>query len=233
MVGYTTYVSQLANMIAIDATDANFQNILPAIINYAEMRIYRELDLISTVFRNTSVTLVPQSPTATLPNTFVTVQGINILTPAGAGASSGVRNPVTPASKEVVYALWGDPSSTGLPSLYAMIDQWTLLFGPSPDAAYVIEAYGTMRPNPLSASNTTTFLTTYLYDLFMAASMIYVSGYMRNFSSSGSDPQMPINWEQQYEKLFASANVEELRKKSWSDSWTAFSPTPLAQPPRG
>jgi hypothetical protein len=233
MVDYTTYVTQLETMIAMDAADADFQSIIPAIINYAEMRIYRELDLISTIFRDTSVTLAPSNQNAALPNTFVTVQGINILTPAGAALATSARVPLVPTSKEVIYALWGDPTVTGQPQMFAMVDQWNALFAPSPDLAYVIEAYGTQRPAPLSPTNTTTFLTTYLYDLFVAASMIFVSGYMRNFSSSGSDPNMPVNWEQQYSKLFASANVEELRKKSWSDSWTALSPTPLAQPPRG
>lgn len=233
MVDYTTYVSQLETMIAMDATDVDFPTIIPAIINYAEMRIYRELDLIATVFRDTSVVLTPSNQNAALPNSFVTVQGINILTPVGGNPASAARTPLIPTSKEVIYALWGDPTVTAQPTMYAMVDQWNALIAPSPDLGYTIESYGTQRPAPLSASNTTTFLTTYLYDLFFAASMIFVSGYMRNFSSSGSDPQMPVNWEQQYEKLFASANVEELRKKSWSDSWTAFSPTPLAQPPRG
>lgn len=233
MVDYTTYVAQLETMIAMDAADADFQSIIPAIINYAEMRIYRELDLISTIFRDTSVTLAPSNQNAALPNTFVTVQGINILTPAGGAVATSARVPLVPTSKEVIYALWGDPTVTGQPQMFAMVDQWNALFAPSPDLAYVIEAYGTQRPAPLSPTNTTTFLTTYLYDLFVAASMIFVSGYMRNFGSQASDPQMSSSWEAQYQNLFKSANIEELRKKSWSDAWTALSPTPLAQPPRG
>lgn len=233
MTDYSTYVAQLENMIAMDATDADFQEIIPAIINYAEMRIYRELDLISTIVRDTSVLCVQANPNVNLPDTFVVVQGVNVLTPAGTPAASATRVPLTPVSKEVLYALWGNPAYTDTPQVYAMVDQWTAMLGPSPDANYALESYGTIRPAPLSASNTTTFLTTYLYDLFMAASMIFVSGYMRNFSSSGSDPQMPVNWEQQYNTLKGSANIEELRKKSWSDAWTSMSPTPLAQPPRG
>lgn len=233
MVDYATYVSQLETMIAMDATDPDFPTIIPAIINYAEMRIYREIDLISTIFRDTSVTLTPSTQNAALPNTFVVVQGINILTPAGGAVATSARVPLVPTSKEVVYALWGDPTVTGQPQMFAMVDQWTALFAPSPDLAYTIEAYGTQRPTPLSASNTTTFLTTYLYDLFMAASMVFASGYMRNFGTQSSDPQMGMSWEGQYQALKASANVEELRKKSWSDAWTSFSPTPLAQPPRG
>lgn len=233
MVDYTTYVAQLETMIAMDAADADFPTVIPAIINYAEMRVYRDLDLISTIFRDTSVTLTPSNQNAALPQTFVVVQGINILTPAGGSPATSGRVPLIPTSKEVVYALWGDPTVTGPPQMFAMVDQWNVLIAPSPDLAYTIEAYGTQRPAPLSPSNTTTFLTTYLYDLFFAASMVFTSGYMRNFGSQASDPQMGMSWEQQYQALKASANVEELRKKSWSDAWTAFSPTPLAQPPRG
>jgi hypothetical protein len=233
MVDYTTYVSQLETMIVMDSTDVDFPVILPAIINYAEMRIYRELDLISTVFRDTSVSLVTAHPNAAFPQTFVTVQGVNVLTPFATDPTIAARNPLVPTSKEVIYALWGNPNATGLPQMYAMVDQFNAILGPSPDNFYTLEVYGTQRPIPLSVTNPTTFLTTYLYDLFLAASMVFASGYMRNFGAQQSDPQMSSSWETQYQALKASAMVEELRKKSWSDSWTAFSPTPLAQPPRG
>lgn len=233
MVDYTTYVSQLENMIAMDVTDTDFPTIIPAIINYAEMRIYRELDLISTITRDTSTICTVSNPNVSFPNMFVVVQGVNVLTPAASNTTTAARIPLVAVSKEVFYSLWGDPSVTGPPSIYSMVDQWNALIGPSPDNVYNLEAYGTIRPSPLSASNPTTFLTTYLYDLFLAASMVFVSGWMRNFGAQSSDPQMSSSWETQYQALKVSANVEELRKKSWSDSWTSFSPTPLAQPPRG
>lgn len=233
MVNYATYVSQLEQMIAMDSTDVDFPTIIPAIINYAEMRIYRELDLISTIIRDTTVSLTTANPNAAFPQTFVVVQGVNLLTPVATSPSVAARIPLIPVSKEVLYALWGSPTMTGVPTMYAMVDQWNALLGPSPNNVYTLEVYGTQRPAPLSVTNTTTFLTTYLYDLFLAASMVFVSGYMRNFSSSGSDPQMPINWEQQYGTLKASADMEELRKKSWGDSWTPMSPSPVAQPSRG
>jgi hypothetical protein len=41
---YTSYVDQVANLMVIGSTDANFQTMLPGMIDYAENRIYRELD---------------------------------------------------------------------------------------------------------------------------------------------------------------------------------------------
>lgn len=233
MANYTSYVADLENLIAMDATDADFQEIIPAIINYAEMRIYRELDLISTITRDTSTVLSTANPNAAFANTFVVVQGVNILTPALQPVATAARVPLTPVSKDVFYALWGDPTITGVPSVYAMVDQWNALLGPSPDNVYTVEVYGTIRPTPLSATNPTTFLTTWLYDLFLVASMVFVAGYQRNFGAQASDPQMSSSWESQFQALKSSAMVEELRKKSWSDAWTSNSPTPLAQPPRG
>jgi hypothetical protein len=107
-----------------------------------------------------------------------------------------------------------------------MLDQFTIILGPWPDANYQVEVIGTIRPTPLSATNTTTFLTTYLPDLFLAASMIFASGYQRDFGSQADNPQQSASWEMQYEKLFASANAEELRKKFSGLGWTSYSNMP-------
>ncbi len=44
---YTSYKTTIANLMVIPETDANFLQILPSIIDYAEERIYRDLDLLS------------------------------------------------------------------------------------------------------------------------------------------------------------------------------------------
>jgi len=51
---YTTYVDQIANIMAVKSTTPQFQTMLPGMIDYAEQRIYRELDLLNTVVRNSS-----------------------------------------------------------------------------------------------------------------------------------------------------------------------------------
>ena len=105
----------------------------------------------------------------------------------------------------------------------AMIDQWNIIVGPWPDAAYRVEVVGTIRPNPLSNTNTTTFLTTYLPDAFIAASMIFASGYMRDFGSQSDNPAQAQSWEAQYENLIKSAGAEEVRKKWAGPGWQSMS----------
>jgi hypothetical protein len=85
----------------------------------------------------------------------------------------------------------------------------------------------------LSATNTTTFISNYLPDVFIMASMIYVSGYQRNFGRANDDPQMAVSYESQYQALLKSALVEEARKKFDASGWSSQSPSPVATPTRG
>lgn len=230
---YQTYVTSLANIMAVDPATSQFQTMLPNCIDYAEQRIYRELDLLNTVVRDDSTSLTASDRNFTLPTTangkFVTVQGINLITPAGTAADSGTRNALQPTARDYLDTVWNSSSGATLPKLFAMIDQFNIIVGPWPNAAYRVEVIGTIRPNPLSQTNPTTFLTQYLPDLFLAGSMIFATGYQRDFGSQADNPAQAVSWEGQYEKLFASANAEELRKKFAGPGWTSYSA--VANPP--
>lgn len=230
---YTAYVSAVANMMAVSSSTDQFQNMLPRMIEYAEQRIYRELDLLNTVNRNSSSALSSGNRNFTLPTTadgnYITIQGINIVSPAGASPDGGTRIALQPTTRDYLDNVWNAFGNNGIPQYFAMIDQFNLIVGPWPNDNYVVEVIGTIRPNPLSATNTTTFLTQYLPDLFLAASMIFASGYQRDFGSQADNPAQAVSWENQYEKLFASANAEELRKKFSGPGWTSLSS--IATPP--
>ena len=224
---YTTYVAQIANLMALDSTTADFQTQLPGMIDYAEQRIYRELDLLSTVVRDNTGVLVSGNRNFTLPTTsngpFVTVQGINVITPVSTMADNGTRNALQAVSRDYLDLVWNSVTGSALPQYFAMIDQNDILLGPWPDSTYGVEVIGTIRPNPLSSTNTTTFLTNYLPDLFVMASMVYGSAYMKNFGAQADQPQMSSSYEMQTQTLMASAMKEELRKKFSSYSFTSLS----------
>jgi hypothetical protein len=65
------------------------------------------------------------------------------------------------------------------------------------------------------------------------ASMIFVSGYQRNFGRQSDDPAMSQSYESQYQALLRGATVEEYRKKFAASGWTSISPSPVATPGRG
>lgn len=229
---YTQFVTDLANMLVIPPTDPNYVTVLPNIIDDAEQRIYRELDLLSTIVRDSSGTLTANSRNFTFPQHFVVSESVNVFTPASTTTN---RNQLVPVSREFLDAVWPNEASASTPSVpqyYAMITDQQIIVGPAPDAAYTMEVVGTIRPAPLSVSNPTTYLTLYLPDLFFAASLQFSYGYMKDYGATTDDPQAPATWEAHYQKLMASASVEELRKKYASSAWTSKQPSPIATPPR-
>lgn len=230
---YTTYVAALRTMIVSSGVDVPFDTILPSIIDYAEQRIYRELDLISTVITDQSVTLSPSTRDATIPNTFVVVNDVAIFTPAGSTPANGTRKPLVPVSRSVLDNLWPSAADTGEPNMFSMTTQWQMALGPSPDGAYLMEVVGTERPAPLSDTNSVTFISERLPDLFMAGSMVFAAGYQRNFGGAGNDPAMGTTWETQYQALKSSADVEEARKHFRASAWSSQPVPAQAAPPRG
>lgn len=234
--GTTSYIGQIATMAVVESNDAAFVAILPQMITYAENRIYRDIDFLFTSIANSSYSVPINTRKITVPaGTFVVPEQINLLTPAGAtNPESCIRVPLLPTTKEFLDAVYGSSSATGQPKYFCPFDDYTFLVGPYSDATYTVEIVGTYRPESLSATNTTTFISLYLPDLFIMASMIYIAAYQRNFSSAlGNDPQMPITYETQYQALLKSAVSEENRKKFEAAAWSSQSVSTTATPTRG
>lgn len=232
---YTQYVSSLANLLVVPASDAGFQAVLPNIIDDAEQRLYRELDLLSTSARATG-TFTAGARTFNLPSTqgtFIVTDEINIITPAGTtDPESGTRNSLVPTSNEMLNVLWPSVTGSTVPQYFSMFDQDTIIVGPWPAAAYTVEVVGTIRPNAISTSNTTTLLSVYFPDLLIAASMVFAAGYQKNFGAANDDPKVAVTWESHYQALITSAQTEEARKVFTGPAWSSKEPAPLATPPR-
>lgn len=209
---YATFKTTLANMAVMDSEDnPEFVEILPRAIEYAENRIYRELDLLNAVVR-TNGTLSSGNRDFTLPTDngrFVTVDAINAIV-------SSSRTPLVQTSREVIDNLWPSssaPSASSVPAYYAMVTDEAVIVGPPAGATTTLEVVGKIRPAALSEANTTTFLSSYLPDLFLSASMVFIAGWTKNFGSQSDNPAQAMSWEQTYKTQLASANAEELRKK--------------------
>lgn len=233
--GTMGYQTQIAEMAVVDRLDSNFTTILPAMITYAENRMYRDLDFL---FTSTSITgyLVPAgSRQITVPEgTLVVSEQINIITPAGqSNPNAGTRTPLLPTTKEYLDAVYGSSSYTGVPEYFVPFNDNLFLVGPFADQNYYVEIVGTYRPASLSSTNTSTFISLYLPDVFIMASMIYISAYQRNFGRQSDDPQMAQSYESQYNALLKGAAVEEARKKFEAAAWSSQSPAVVASPSRG
>jgi len=233
---YTTYVSSLANLLPVPTNDPGFQSALPNIIDDAEQRLYRELDLIDTSVRDSSASFTPGNRNFTLPSTngtFIVTQEINAITPSTATtADGGTRNPLIPTTTEMLNMLWPSVTGSTVPQYFALVNQGLAIVGPWPDAAYKVEVVGTVRPQAISSTNVTTLLSVFFPDLLIAASMVFAAGYQKNYGAAVDDPKMAVTWEAHYQALFQSADTEEQRKKFAGPGWSSEDPNPLATPPR-
>lgn len=237
MLNYTQYVNSLVNLLPVPASDAGFLTALPNAIDDAEQRLYRELQLLNTVVRDFSTAFTPGTRTFNLPSaqgTFYVTDSLYAITPAGQPSPDlGTRNQLVPASRPFIDALFPNSNGSGVPQYFAPTTQNSFIVGPWPDLAYQAEVVGTVRPPPISSTNVTTLLSWYFPDLFIAASMIFMTAYQQNFGAAGVDnPQQGVTWESHYQNLLKSAETEEAMKKFTSQGWSSKPPAELATPPR-
>jgi hypothetical protein len=210
---YATFSTALAKALAVDETDANFAALLPTIIDDAEQILYRELDLV-TASVAVNGTMVANDRYFTLPSSgghIIVLDAINVFD------ADSIRHPLKAVTRDVVDFLWPSDTATSaatMPTLFARVDEDRVLIGEAPGTAWTAECIGTIRPSPLSSGNTITFLTTYLSDLFFAATMVSASGtLLKNYGAQSDDPKSSINWSSEYQKRLTSAKSEEYRKK--------------------
>jgi hypothetical protein len=242
---YSTYKTQIAQMAVVAEDDTNFLAILPMMIDYANLRICRDLDLVFTSVSlhgedyvlnagNRNLSFSQNLPDGT---SFVVSEQINLILDASVAGDpdTGTRVPLLPTSKEFLDAVYGSAASSnrGQPKYFTPFNETLFFVGPTPDTNYYVEVVGTIRPAPLSVTVPTTFISQYLPDLMVMASMIYISAYQRNFGKESDDPQMAMSYESQYQLLLKSATVEESRKKFEAAGWSSQSPAVVASPTRG
>lgn len=244
---YTAFV-QTVTILGSQASAANgyalpidFSNIMPEIINYAEGRIYREMTFLGTRTQDSSLSFTGTTRSLNLQNmqTVVIVpEGLSLIYPVGQIPALGTRVPFLESSLDFIDLKWPQESQTQDPTVrqngwfWAMRDNQTIVVGPTPNAAYGVEITGLFMPSPLSASNLNTYITTAYPDLMVAAGMIFVTAYMRNFGAQSDNPKMTQSWENQYQTLAASVRNEEERRRGSGQGWTNYQAAPAAEPAR-
>lgn len=213
MVGYTypDFVVALVAETNIEATNAGLVAILPAIIDQVEGKIYREvsLDFLSSVVTDDTGFTMPGSQLFTLPRHFTILEQVNRV-------DGNDRVPLDKLSREALQFIWTSRVASGpaaVPVNWAPLTDATIVVGPTPGSTVQLECIGTARPANMSAANPATWLWTNLGDLAFAASMIFMSGYMRNFGSQADDPKMAASWQGVYADLLPGASTEEMRRK--------------------
>lgn len=226
--------------------DAPLQAVAGQMLNYAELRIQRDIDALQARSATTYALTVANSILSIPVNDFLVVETLEI-----AQVSNGVivnSTPLVPVSKEFIQNCYFGAFSTGYPKYYAMYGSnfgdgantnVNVLIGPPPNFAYPVIVTGVIRmpslfqfATPGSADTSYTYISQWLPDLLLQASMIFISAFQRNFSANSDSKDMPVNYEQQYRTLLAGAIAEENRKKGLGSGYSAYSTPATATPTR-
>jgi hypothetical protein len=251
---YNAYIQNVAAMAVVTAAetggvyafvDAPLAEITGMMLNYAELRIQRDLDFLSSQATN-PYTLTAGSNLLSVPiNDFVTVTNVQSAQLDGNG---NVVNtcPMTPTSREFIQNCYGGLVNAGTPKFFAMVGDTfgdggntsnNILFGPYPNYPYSVLVTGTIRLPSLAtyatagpADTAYTTISQWFPDMLLMASMIYISAFQRNFSATSDSPDMGQSYEKQYQALRLGAIAEENRKKQLGSAYTAYS-TPVSATP--
>ena len=259
---YGEILSALMTLAAVplNEEDDKFQRIIPATFNYAEGRIYRELNFLATDVTQ-PFTLVAQERETLLPADVITPRSISVCTPPGEITRNSRRYFPERISPEALDMFWPQANfKPGMPKKYTIVGVrpplavlpqppqtgtqplppnfaserfvYAVRFMPSPDRAYTAEVFGGVQPKVLSQSNPETFLSVYYSEILIAACMVFITGYQRDYGAASDDPQRAISWEGNYTKLREGIALEAGMQRGEGPSFTALPPAGMAQQPR-
>lgn len=251
---YNGYVTQVATMAVVNtqtvggivsSTDSAFNTIIPQMLNYAEMRIQRDIDFLQNTSKTNFSILAGETSVQISNSLFKTVETVNALDPD----TDEVYATLLPTTKEFIqntYPVTSVSSNWGTPKYFYLLGDYTsqlinkLFISPQSSIDLSLEVIGssymdslyTYSQNSGQASTSTTYISTYLPDLLVIASMIYISAYQRNFGRQSDDPAMAQSYEAQYKTLLPSALSEEAKKSFQASAWSSMSVPVIATPTR-
>lgn len=245
---YSDWVTATADLLDIAATitnpaaaapssDPNFNNIIPRAIEYTENRIQRDMDLINTYVIDSTGTLTANSRNFTYSvhsGTFIVVTQVSLLLENSNSTQIYRQPPLLMVSWETLNSFYPQDipltPSPSYPQYWAPTNGLGGIVGPAPDAAYGIELVGTQRFTPLSSANISNFLTIFMPDVYLAASMVFLYQYQRDLGAGSDDPQAGVTWNTTYETLMKPAYIENMRATFRSTGWNGRLPSQIATP---
>ena len=192
---YTEVVDQIRSYTETDSTVLTTA-IVNNFINQAELRIFREVDL--DVFRAYQFATLAQG------NEFVTLPGATPSTMSfvrtasiypSTGTDANVRTYLIQKDISYMTEYWPNRTVQNKPRYYAMWDQNTIYLAPTPDTAYKIELALNRNETGLSATNTTTWVSTNAPQVLLYACLIEAFKFLKG----------PYDLLAQYEKSYQEA----------------------------
>lgn len=223
---YAALKEKLETHIEVPEADANWILVVDDILNFGELRIYRDMkELLAERVRDTSKSFTINNREIEAPTSMFVVEAL-------AFVSSGTTTPLRRVSLEFIDAVWPAQATTGTLQYFTMLDDTKAVVAGTPATAFQAVFTGYERDDPISTTNTETYISLNYPDLLFASCMVYAAGYQKDYGAQADDPQSGLSWKAVYDGLLAAAITQEERKSGRGEGWSTHAPAPLADPPR-
>jgi hypothetical protein len=192
-----TYDELVTNIRNYTEVDANV--FTPAVINtfitFAENRILRDIDL--DVFK------LEATANMTSGNKFLTAPS-DILTHRYLMVTSGTDQIFLDfRDTSFMKEYWPNGATTGVPKYYSVWDQNTFYIAPTPSASFAVEMGYIYRPEQLSSTNNTTWISTNAPEALFYACLIQAYSYTKG------PPDMMATFDASYKQALQGLGIEQ------------------------
>ena len=191
---YDELVTNIRNYTEVDA-NVFTSSVINTFITFAENRILRDIDL--DVFK------LEATANMTSGNKFLTAPS-DILTHRYLMVTSGTDQIFLDfRDTSFMKEYWPDGATTGVPKYYSVWDQNTFYIAPTPSASFAVELGYIYRPEQLSSTNNTTWISTNAPEALFYACLIQAYSYTKG------PPDMKATFDASYKQALQGLGIEQ------------------------
>jgi len=192
---YDELVTNIRNYTEVNS-NVFTESVINTFITMAENQILREIDL--DVFKlEVTGSMTQGNKFLTAPTDLLTHRYM-ILTPA-----SGDQLFLDFRDTSFMKEYWANGSTQGTPKYYSVWDQNTFYIAPTPNAAFVVEMGYIYRPEQLSSTNNTTWISTNAPEALFYACLIQAYSYTKG------PPEMMATFDASYKQSIQGLGIEQ------------------------
>ena len=168
------------------STDGFFTQLYPRATSYAESRITQEIPLLGNRTEDVSQTTTSGQNTisiSAMTTPIIVPETLDLITPASTLPAAGTRWSYDMTTPDVINAIWptlatvlAPGSANDIGRFWALLNATTIILAPTPDGIYYAAVAGLAVAQAISASQTTTYLSTNYPDLLTAGCMVFLEG---------------------------------------------------------
>ena len=169
---YTSLVQALKE--TAEDYSSEFASFIPVAIGNAELRIFREFDLVGKR-KEAFPTVTLGVGTVAKPSDYLVARAVYLIDPL-----TGRKSLLKRKTHDYINVFWPQDSLTDTPRYYSEINAVYFRLAPTPSQTTTLYLEYEGMPARLSSSNTTNIFTKYTPDLLFHASMVELSRFSRN-----------------------------------------------------